>query len=447
MLEVEISQPLPDTASRKLASGVNYRRALALVRLHTQPLGLIELPLWEAGLSAHQLALNIWEALGPQINAHLMEEGLPLIHTLSPDGLPYVETPSCLEARQKFLAKTPFVSVVIPTHNRPQQVVNLVRSVLASDYPPDCYEIIVVDNAPSTNDTARLISQNFGNCAQVRYVREDRPGSSNARNYGVELARGEIVAFADDDVVVDRHWLTELARGFDTSEDVACVTGLIVPMELETPAQHWFEQFGGFCKSGMTRRLFNLTDHRAENPLYPYTVGSYGAGASMAFRRSALRGIQGFDPALGPATRTLGGEDIDAMLRLILKGHTLLYAPSAIAHHCARREYTQLRRQMQGYGRGLTACLFKTVALHPKQLPDFIKKLPRGLLFAFHPGSERNAGKRSDYPRALSWIEMMGLLYGPLAYLLSRRRVARTAPLEAVEAYAEPLAVHAGKAS
>jgi GT2 family glycosyltransferase len=446
MLDVEISQPLSDAQAIEAKNGKRYRRALALVRLHTQPLGLIELSLGEEGVNPSQLARRIWEELAPRINAHLLEDGQPAVCELGPEGLASIETPRCLEARQDFLTHAPFASVVIPTHDRPEQVVALVHSVLASDYPPDRFEIIVVDNAPSSDDTERLLMREFGDSTRVRYVREDTPGSSNARNCGVAWAQGEIVVFADDDVLVDRHWLTEMVRGFDGAEYVGCVTGLIVPSEVETPAQEWFEQFGGFCKSGMNRRIFNLTDHRAETPLYPYSVGLYGAGASMAFRRSVLLGIGGFDPALGPATITLGGEDIEAMLRMILNGRTLLYAPAAIARHRARREYSQLRRQMQGYGSGLAACLFKTVVMRPKRLPDFISKLPRGLLFAFHPRSERHAGKRSDYPQELSRIEMMGMLYGPLAYLISLRRIARSAAKDAGGASIKPQAVPVGEA-
>lgn len=446
MLEVEISQPLPDTPGLTTELGKRYRRALALVRLHSQPIGLLELPLWEAGISPHQLALSIWEALGMQINAHLKADGLLPIHKLSSKGIQSGETPPCLEARQAFLANAPFVSVVIPTHDRPQQVVELVHSILASEYPADRYEVIVVDNAPSGPDTAQLIWQTFGEHPQVRYTRKKRAGSSYARNSGVELALGDIVVFADDDVLVDRYWLAEMARGFETSKDVGCVTGLIVPMELKTPAQEWFEQFGGFCKAGMTRRLFNLTDHRDTSPLFPYNVGSYGAGASMAFRRSVLRELKGFDPALGPATLTLGGEDIDAMLRMILSGRTLLYTPAAIARHCARREYHHLHKQIQGYGSGLAACLFKTAVSSPRQALDFMRKLPRGLLFAFNPWSSHHAGKKSGYPVKLTLLEIWGFLCGSSAYVLSRRRITQNVTLHGAATYPEPRAISVGEA-
>lgn len=445
MLHIEISQALPVETPVDLETGREYRRVLALVRLHSRPLGVIELLADRDGISADQFARGIWDALGPKINAHLRDDGLSEVSELSPAGLLHAGSPPCIEARASFLASVPFVSVVIPTHNRPQQVIALVHSILASDYPSTHYEIIIVDNAPSSNATAQVIEQYYGDSSQVRYLREDRAGSANARNCGLVHARGEIVVFADDDELVDEHWLTEMVRGFDTSEDVVCVTGLVMPMESETPAQGWFEQFGGYCKEQCTRSLFNLTDHRAESPLYPYNLGAFGAGGSMAFRRSVLLGIGGFDTALGPATPTLGGEDIDAMLRVILEGYSLLYEPAAIVRHPPYREYAQLRRQIQGYGTGLTACLFKNVVTKPGLLPDFLGKLPRGLLFALSSRSPHHAGKRADYPKELTWLEIKGLLYGPLAYVRSRRRKARIAPSHALDAYMESQAVPASE--
>lgn len=445
ILHIELSEALPTEAPAHPETGRKYRRALVLARLHMRPLGVIEL--WADGdaLSPDQLARGIWEALGPIINAHLRDDGLPEISALTPLGLAIAGTPPCLAPREAFLASAPFVSVVIPTHNRPQAVVALVESIRASDYPSAQYEIIIVDNAPSSNATAECIEQCYPNSSQVRYVREDRAGSANARTCGLMQAHGEIVIFADDDVLVDEHWLAEMARGFTTSNDVVCVTGLIMPTESETRAQGWFEQFGGYCKEECTRRLFNLTDHRGESPLYPYNVGSFGAGASMAFRRSFLLGIGGFDPALGPATPTLGGEDIDVMLRVILEGHSLLYEPAAIVRHPPYREYPQLRRQIQGYGVGLTACLFKNVVTKPRLLPDFIGKIPRGLLFAFGARSPHQAGKQADYPKELTWLEIRGLLYGPLAYLRSRYRLSRAVRLNALSAPLAPRAIPVGE--
>jgi cellulose synthase/poly-beta-1,6-N-acetylglucosamine synthase-like glycosyltransferase len=82
----------------------------------------------------------------------------------------------------------------------------------------------------------------------VRYVREDRPGLAIAHNRGLQEVTASLVAFTDDDVQVDPGWLRELVLEFLADERVACVTGLILPMQLETPSQAWIEQFGGFGK-------------------------------------------------------------------------------------------------------------------------------------------------------------------------------------------------------
>jgi glycosyltransferase involved in cell wall biosynthesis len=290
-------------------------------------------------------------------------------------------------------------------------------------YPPSRYEIIVVDNAPQTSATAEFINQCYGGSSQIRYVCESRPGVSHARNRGLAVAQGDVVAFVDDDELVDEHWLAGLVGGFAAAERVACVTGLIVPSEIETPAQGWFEQFGGYCKGGCTRHIFNLTDRRPPEPLFPYNVGMLGSGGSMAFRRSILRDMGGFDPALGSATPALGGEDIEALLRVLLAGHTLVYEPAAILYHPPHRDFACLRRQIHSYGTGLTACLFKTALAHPRLLPDFMAKLPPAVRYALSSRSPHHAHKQSDYPRELSWLELRGMVYGPLAYLRSAIKI------------------------
>lgn len=421
MLEVEIGQPLPAISAADPESGAIYRKGLALVRLHTQPLGLIDVRLDTDGLSAEEYACQIWQALGPEIVAHLQQDGFPVITGLDASGIPIAATPPCLAARARFLADAPFVSVIIPTREHPDRLATCLCSILASEYPRSRYEIIVADNAPRTSATADLVNQTDGGETQVRYIREDTPGSASARNRGLTIASGEIVAFTDDDVVVDTHWLTELARGFADAEHVACVTGLVVPMELETPAQVWFEQYGGFTREGYARRVFNLTNHRLKTPLYPYTAGVFGTGNSMAFRRSTLQKIGAFDPMLGNGTPALGGVDSEVLLRTILKGQTIVCEPAAIVHHAHRREYTDLRKQIYNYGAGLTAYYVKTLLMNPQLVPDFIARLPRGLLFAFSPHSEINQKKEHDYPKELTWIERRGMIYGPLAYFRSRR--------------------------
>ncbi len=425
ILEVELGRPLRHISHINPRTGYAYCRALALVRFHTQPLGWINLRLSGAGLSADECAGQIWKVLRATIEEHLRRDQHAVDGEVgaSNGAATWTSTPPCLEARERVLADAPLVSVVIPTRERPQQVAACVRSLLSLAYPPSRYEIIVVDNAPLTSATAELIRRRYGDSSQVGYVRENRPGVSNARNRGLAVAQGDVVAFVDDDELVDEHWLAGLVGGFAAAERVACVTGLIVPSEIETPAQGWFEQFGGYCKGGCTRHIFNLTDQRPHDPLFPYNVGMLGSGGSMAFRRSILRDVGGFDPALGSATPALAGEDIEALLRVLLAGHTLVYEPAAILYHPPHRDFARLCTQIHGYGTGLTACLLKTLLANPRLLPDVMAKLPPAVLFALSPRSPHHAHKQSDYPGELMWLELRGMLYGPLAYLRSAIKI------------------------
>ncbi len=417
IIEVELGQPLPPVSAVDAQTGQHYRRALCLVRLHTQPLGLVTLQLDEHGVSAEEYAAHIWRALSEKINAHLRQDGLPEVTGLSARGVSTPDTPACLEERARFVAQAPFVSVIVPTRDRPEQVGRCLRSLLALHYPR--YEIIVVDNAPSSSATADLIQQTYRAVPQVRYIREDRPGSSWARNRGMMAARGEILAFADDDVIIDCYWLVELVRAFSRADRVACVTGLVLPVELETPPQFWIEEYGGFSK-GFTRRIFDMAENHPKTPLYPYTAGRLGTGASMAFTAAFLRSVGGFDPALGPGSTAQGGEDLTLFFQAVTRGYKLVYQPAALVYHPHRRDYPGLQKQIYSYGVGLAAYLTRCMLDTPRLLLDLVTKLPYGLFFMLSARSPKNSQKSQNYPKELTMLERKGMLYGPFAYVWSR---------------------------
>jgi GT2 family glycosyltransferase len=442
IMEIELGEPLPVIAAFDAEKGKCYQRVLCLVRLHTRPLGVVEFTLeGDAGgaepeentggaeppplLDAGTCAAQIWSVLREQINEHLRQDGLAPVAVLEAGGLPAAAVSLCIEEREQFLANAPFVSVIVPTHDRPDLVQATLRSLAALHYPR--YEVIIVDNAPTSEATADFIQQTYGDMPRIRYLREDRPGVSWARNRGIEAAKGKILAFTDDDVVVDRYWLAELIRPFGQTENVACVTGQVLPLELETPAQFWYERYGGsywFLWKGRSswwsgRHIFDLKQHRLPDPLYPYRAGQFGCGASMACTADFLRKVGGFDPALGGNGPSRCAQDIAVLFQVVARGYTLVYEPTSVVYHLNRREYRALSRQIYNYGIGMTAYLTRSLLHNPRLLFDFLPKAALAFIRLLMGKSTKHDEPVASYPRELTILKLKGMLYGPLAYFQS----------------------------
>src|SRR6266516_4110960 len=421
MDEVEIGAPLPALPPGSSRSGAPFAASLCLVRLHGRPLGLIELDLSKDGLTAADLATRIAAELGERIASHLRADGLPPAEVAA-GGIDGSDAPACVIERDQLLADPPSLSVVICTRNRPDSVRITLRSILACSYPGERWEVIVVDNASEADPSIESAAREADGRIPVRVVHEPVPGLSNARNRGLRSAAGEIVVFADDDVEVDRDWLAVLAAPFRHDERVGATSGLTLPGAMESPVQRWTEGFGGRTRPLAVRR-FDLAEPPPDRPLFPFTVGELGAGRNMAFRRDLLERLGGFDRALGPGTLAHAGDDIEALLRVVLSGEAVVHDPAAIVWHAHPDDYRELEDRVWGYGIGLTACLTKAIIDHPLLLLDLARKLPRGLAFAISPRSEKNLGRQRDFPRSLARRELLGMAYGPIAYLRSRRRL------------------------
>jgi GT2 family glycosyltransferase len=317
-------------------------------------------------------------------------------------------------------APLPTVSVVVTTCAQEQSTAEAVESVLACDLAP--LEVIVVENRPAHSRVAAMIRERFAGEQRVRCVEEPHVGLSSARNAGLWAAEGDVVAFTDDDVIVDHRWIGRIARAFAEQPDAACVTGLIIPGDLNTPTQVLMEQFAGFGK-GFERRVHHL--RAPSSPLAPFAAGEFGSGACTALRREAGRALGGFDPALGAGTASRGGEDLDLFVRVLLAGHALVYEPAAMLSHRHPDEDRRLRSEIFGYGVGLVAMITKQ-ALDGQALA-IARRVPLALRHLRDPASRKNVRKAPDYPRSFDWIERAGMLVGPFAYLRSRRHERRLA--------------------
>jgi glycosyltransferase involved in cell wall biosynthesis len=417
--EIEIGKPLPVVSSLDSGSGQKYQRAFSLVRLHKHPLGVVELELGKNGVAPADCATRIWNTLASEINNHLRDDGLPEVTGLGPGGIPETTPPGCVQDRDTLLSEAPFASVVVATRDRPDSLAKCIDSLLAMEYPD--YEIVIVDNAPSSNATADMVRRRYGDVEQVRLVTEPTPGLANAHNRGLLEVEAPIVAFTDDDVEVDTLWLTQLVGGFNASGNAGCVTGMILPAELQTPAQLFIERYTNFNK-GFHRRIFDMKDNRPDNPLFPYAAGMFGSGANMAFKTSVLRDIGGFDPLLGAGSDGFGGDDLAAFFDVVAGGYALVYEPSALIWHRHHREYGALRKLKYDYGVGLTAYLTKTLMDRPGHLFNIAVRVPRGIWHALNLGKPRGGGDTIDCSRELTRIERKGMLFGPFAYLRGRWR-------------------------
>jgi GT2 family glycosyltransferase len=402
VLEVELSGPVADVACP------DHGTARVLARLHGTPLGFVELPVSGGVLRADEVTAAVAREL--PVAAHLAADGVtgPL-DAAPPGGWP------CTAVGPHPVPGS--VSVVVCTRDRAESLRVALTSVLAAARPAD--EVVVVDNAPRTDDTRRVVDELAD--SRVRYLLEPRPGLSVARNAGARAARGELLAFTDDDVVVDAGWVEGLLRGVSRAPRVGCVTGLVPSAELDTAPQHFFDRKVHWS-STTTPRLYDLDAHRADSALYPYAVGMVGTGANFAVLRSCYDQLGGFDEALGAGAPTRGGEDLDWFVRTLTGGWTIAYEPAAVVWHRHRRDLESLSDQLYGYGTGLTAFLVKH-ALTRAGFAHMTRSAVRGLRYT---RDQQSASVDAGIDPALLRRERVGMLQGPLLYARARRRLRRT---------------------
>jgi glycosyltransferase involved in cell wall biosynthesis len=419
VLDVELSEPVAGL-ERITPDGRWAERAWVLVRLFGEPLGLDVLEIPPAGLSGESLLEVELDRWLPRLSQILEVGGSEPRQETVRAALRTVEGTAFRRAHQEFILRAPRCSVVVCTRDRPQDLRRCLRSLAIQDYPD--YAVWVVDNAPASRGTRQVVDS-FAAEMNIRYIAEPRPGLSRARNaaLGADL-QSDWVAWLDDDEVADPMWLTELMRAFDGRTEVVAASGVVVPARLDTQAQIWFEQFGGHSKGrGFTADLFSQATRSRQHPLYP--LPPFGVGANMAFRTETLRMLGGFDEALGAGTPSQGSEDTRMFTDILMRGGAIAYWPSAVTRHFHRRDMDGLRRQMRGYGSGLTAFYTAMVLARPSAAASLVRLTPRALRDVFSSDSLRVATLEDDFPRDLLAENRRGMVAGPWLYLRGKLQV------------------------
>jgi len=193
------------------------------------------------------------------------------------------------------------VSVIVCTRNRPKQVVETVRSLLADT--ADAIELLLVDQSEGSETEAVL--QPWTKDSRFRYLSSKRLGKGAALNDGLREARGSVIVCTDDDCRVPRHWAADMARTLESRPSTAIVFCKVVPVPHDAKA--------GYVPSyepTQSRLLRSMADMR----------NGPGLGAAMALRRDFVVGLGGFDESFGPGARFPSGDEWDICIRALLKG-------------------------------------------------------------------------------------------------------------------------------
>ena len=218
-------------------------------------------------------------------------------------------------------------TVVVCTCNRSRMLVEACESALAVDFPADRWELVIVDNR-STDDTLQ-VAHDIGarHPGRVRVIEELEVGLSAARNAGIAVARGEIVAFLDDDAYPEPSWLAALDRTF-ADPAVQAAGGPVTP------------RYAGSLPDWLTGPYLPYLTvwHPGPEPLALH-YNEYPRGANVAFRREAFERFGGFSTHLGRKGKTLlSGEETEICLRIERDGGEIRYVPDAGVDHRVHAE-------------------------------------------------------------------------------------------------------------
>ena len=224
------------------------------------------------------------------------------------------------------------ISAVICTLDRAQYLRKALRSLVDQTLPREQYEIIVVDNG-STDETADMIRDEFTSAEKLCFVREAVLGLSQARNTGWRTAKGEYIAFLDDDAIASPQWLETIINVFETIKPrPGCVGGKVDPI-WEASRPEWLSD---------TMVPYLTVVSWSDTPM-TMSENQWLAGANMAFPRVLLESAGGFFVGLDRKGRKLlSMGDVQLQRELEKRGYRCFYHPAvAVQHHVPASRLTK----------------------------------------------------------------------------------------------------------
>ena len=243
----------------------------------------------------------------------------------------------------------PFFTVIVPTFNRPRQLAACLQALAGLDYPHERMEVIVIDDGSPEAPTEAV--ETVSHQIAVTLLRQANAGPAMARNTGAAQAKGELLAFTDDDCAPDAQWLRALAVPFSTAREPLLVGGRTV---------------NSLAQDACAAASQSLVDY-----LYAYYNTRPGGARFFASNNIALS-VEGFHALGGFDTtfRSAAGEDRDFCDRWLGQGFGLVYAPDALICHAHGMTLSAFWTQHFRYGQAAFR-FHQSRAQHPLRVEPF----------------------------------------------------------------------------
>jgi glycosyltransferase involved in cell wall biosynthesis len=222
------------------------------------------------------------------------------------------------------------VTVAICTYNRADTLRQTLTGIVRQNYPPDRFEVLVIDNR-STDATPAVVAEFTGGPIALRHIVEPQQGLDHARNRAIAEAQGEILLFGDDDILVPTDWIARMAAPFaaDVEHRLGAVGGEVIPV-FPDGLPPWVADWHA-----------PLAFRRDAGPLPPEHAPM---GANVAFPRAVFAALGGFHTALDrTGARYFSGGDSEMIRRVRAAGLSVWFVPEAAVQHQMPASRTTLR--------------------------------------------------------------------------------------------------------
>ena len=296
--------------------------------------------------------------------------------------------------------------MVVPTFRRPAALRRCLEHVATLEHPS--FEVIVVDNSDGDE-----IAHAIADAAGARYVVEPAPGASLARNAGARTARGELVAFLDDDSFPDERWLSVHAQAHEDDPGLGVTTGRIVAWPQDSAVAQAYAAVGGEDLGDCGFRVDRATPGWFESANF----GGLGIGPNMVFKRRLFDAGFGFRTDLGPRNDPPGDEHY-AFFTVIRTGGAIAYLPDAVVYHEAPASMKALEARKREILRSGAIYGLMLLVEEPEHRGTILRYLGDGVRRrngGWRPGPDRSRfASRSDV--------LMALAHAPAGYLRWRWR-------------------------